>query len=155
HGWDVPLVVTHEPDPRETPWFASVAATASELGVPVLMPETADQAGLLRTVSQLRPDFLFSFYYRSLLPEPLLQTARRGALNMHGSLLPRYRGRAPVNWAILRGERQTGATLHYMVEQADAGDIVDQLAVPILIDDDARQVMAKITLAAETVLARN
>lgn len=155
HGWDVPLVLTHEPDPRETPWFASVAATAKELDIPVLMPATSDPPGLTRTVSQIRPDFIFSFYYRSLLAEPLLRTARRGALNMHGSLLPRFRGRSPVNWAILRGERHTGATLHHMVERADAGDIVDQLAVPILIDDDARQVMAKVTLAAETVLARN
>ena len=154
-GWDVPLVITHEPDPREQPWFASVAATANELGIPVLMPQTADQPGLQRTVSQLKPDFLFSFYYRSLLSEPLLQTARRGALNIHGSLLPRFRGRAPVNWAILKGERQTGATLHYMVARADAGDIVDQQAVPILIDDDARQVMAKVTLAAEVMLTRN
>ena len=81
---------------------------------------------LARTVSELQPDFLFSFYYRSMLGAPLLRAARRGALNMHGSLLPRYRGRAPVNWAILQGERETGATLHYMVERADAGDIVDQ-----------------------------
>jgi methionyl-tRNA formyltransferase len=155
HGWDVPLVVTHEPDPRETQWFASVAATAKELEIPVLMPPTPDQPGLTRTVSELRPDFIFSFYYRSLLPEPLLHTARRGALNMHGSLLPRFRGRVPVNWAILKGERQTGATLHHMIARADAGDIVDQLAVPILIDDDARQVLAKVTVAAEIVLARN
>src|SRR5207302_957212 len=89
------------------------------------------------------------------LPAPLLRAARRGALNMHGSLLPKYRGRAPVNWAILKGERETGATLHYMVERADAGDIVDQLAVPILQDDDAREVFAKVTVAAETILARS
>jgi methionyl-tRNA formyltransferase len=106
-------------------------------------------------VRALAPDFLFSFYYRSLLPAPLLASARRGALNIHGSLLPKYRGRAPVNWAILRGESETGATLHYMVEKADAGDIVDQLAVPILADDDAREVFAKVTVAAETILARS
>src|SRR5260370_32266850 len=86
---------------------------------------------------------------------PLLRAARRGALNMHGSLLPKYRGRAPVNWAILKGERETGATLHYMVERADAGDIVDQLSIPILQDDDAREVFAKVTVAAETILARS
>jgi len=74
---------------------------------------------------------------------------------MHGSLLPKFRGRAPVNWAILKGERETGATLHYMLERADAGDIVDQLAVPILQDDDAREVFAKVTVAAETILARS
>ncbi len=152
-GWDVPLVVAHARDPHET-WFADVAETARALEVPVLTPDTPNQPGLLRTLNQLRPDFLFSFYYRNLLDEPILQTARKAALNMHGSLLPRYRGRAPVNWAVLNGERETGATLHYMVARADAGDIVDQLAVPILEDDDARQVMAKVTQAAETVLTR-
>src|SRR4029077_2264040 len=100
-------------------------------------------------VQGLAPDFIFSFYYRAMLQAPLLAAARRGALNMHGSLLPNYRGRAPVNWAILRGERESGATLHYMVARADAGDIVDQLAVPILEDDDAREVFAKVTVAAE------
>lgn len=154
-GWDVPLVVTHEPDPTELRWFASVAETAAELGIPVLAPPTTNQSGLVRTIAQLRPEFIFSFYYRNLLGEELLQTARSAALNMHGSLLPRYRGRAPVNWAILRGEQETGATLHYMVAQADAGDIVDQQAVPILIDDDARTVFAKVTVAAEMVMVRN
>ncbi len=153
-GWDVPLVVAHARDPRETQWFADVAETARALEVPVLTPDAPNQPALVRTLSQLRPDFLFSFYYRSLLDESILRTARQAALNMHGSLLPRYRGRAPVNWAVLNGERETGATLHHMVAQADAGDIVDQLAVPILEDDDARAVMAKVTTAAETILNR-
>ncbi len=153
-GLEVPLVVTHAPDPQETPWFASVAWTAREYGIPVLTPESPEQAGLERILTELRPDFLFSFYYRRMLSPALLHQARRAALNMHGSLLPRYRGRAPVNWAILRGERETGATLHYMTARADAGDIVDQLAVPILQDDDAREVMGKVTTAAEIVLAR-
>ena len=90
-----------------------------------------------------------------MLGAPLLRAARRGALNMHGSLLPKFRGRAPVNWAILKGAHESGATLHYMVERADAGEIVDQLAVPILADDDAREVFDKVTVAAETVLARS
>ncbi len=154
-GVDVPLVVTHKPDPEETPWFESVARTAQEYGIPVLTPDDPEQAGLDRVLGEIRPDFLFSFYYRRMLGPTLLQHARRAALNMHGSLLPHYRGRAPVNWAILRGERETGATLHYMAARADAGDIVDQLAVPILQDDDARQVMSKVTTAAEIVLARS
>jgi methionyl-tRNA formyltransferase len=153
-GVDVPLVVTVADDPRETHWYASVAATARDYGVPVIEPAEANTAELEQRVAALKPDFLFSFYYRSMLGPALLRSARRGALNMHGSLLPRYRGRAPVNWAILRGERETGATLHYMLERVDAGDIVDAQAVPILIDDDAREVYAKVTVAAETVLAR-
>ena len=154
-GVEIPLVVTVPDDPRERQWYASVAATAADYGLRVIAPAEANTPELERTVSELRPDFLFSFYYRAMLGAPLLRAAARGALNMHGSLLPRYRGRAPVNWAIVRGERESGATLHYMVERADAGDIVDQQSVPILLDDDAREVFAKVTVAAEMVLARS
>jgi methionyl-tRNA formyltransferase len=154
-GVEIALVVSVRDDPRETQWYASVAATAGDYGLTVIAPAEANESQLERALSELQPDFIFSFYYRSLLGAPLLAAARRGALNMHGSLLPKYRGRAPVNWAILKGERETGATLHYMVERADAGDIVDQLAVPILQDDDAREVFAKVTVAAETILARS
>lgn len=154
-GVEIPLVVTAPDDAHETHWYASVAATAADYGLPLMTTADANTAELVRTVCTLRPDFVFSFYYRALLPAPLLGTARRGALNMHGSLLPKYRGRAPVNWAILRGERESGATLHYMVERADAGDIVDSQSVPILLDDDAREVLAKVTVAAEIVLTRS
>jgi methionyl-tRNA formyltransferase len=154
-GVSVPLVVTVPDDPREQRWFASVAETAADYALEVVAPTEANTPALASRVSELQPDFLFSFYYRSMLGAPLLRAPRRGALNMHGSLLPRYRGRAPVNWAILRGERESGATLHYMVERVDAGDIVDSQAVPILIDDDAREVYTKVTVAAETVLARS
>ncbi|HET9107820.1 MAG TPA: formyltransferase [Steroidobacteraceae bacterium] len=152
---EVPLVVTVKDDPKENRWYASVADTAREYGLPVVMPDDVHAEELSARVAQLAPDFIFSFYYRSMIGAPILRSARQGALNMHGSLLPKYRGRAPVNWAILNGELQTGATLHYMVERADAGDIVDQLAVPILEDDDAREVFAKVTAAAEIVLARS
>jgi len=152
---DVALVVTVQDDPRENRWFASVADTARDYQLPVVMPEDANGERLVQRVARLDPDFIFSFYYRSMLGASILGSARRGALNMHGSLLPKYRGRAPVNWAILQGEAQTGATLHYMVDRADAGDIVDQLAVPILQDDDAREVFGKVTTAAEIVLARS
>jgi methionyl-tRNA formyltransferase len=154
-GVEVPLVVTVADDPAETQWFGSVAATAAEYGIPVITPENANTARTEGQVAQLQPDFIFSFYYRAMLGPELLSSARCGALNIHGSLLPKYRGRAPVNWAILRGEKETGATLHYMVARADAGDIVDQLAVPILQDDDAREVFTKVTVAAEIVLARS
>jgi methionyl-tRNA formyltransferase len=155
HGVEVRLVVTHAPDPTEAQWFASVERTAGEYDIPVLTPANPEHAGLERILSEMECDFLFSFYYRRMLSSALLKQAQRGALNMHGSLLPKYRGRAPINWAILRGERETGATLHYMVERADAGDIVDQLAVPILQDDDAAAVTQKVTAAAEVVLARS
>ncbi len=154
HGIHVPLVVTHDDDPRETQWFASVRDTAAEHGIASIAPRDANEPAIVARIAALAPDFLFSFYYRQMLKAPLLALPPRGALNMHGSLLPRYRGRAPVNWAVLNGERETGASLHYMVAKPDAGDLVDQMAVPILPDDTAREVFDKVTLAAEITLDR-
>jgi methionyl-tRNA formyltransferase len=147
-------VVTHRDNPNEEIWFDSVAETAARYDIPVITPDDPNADEILAEVAALKPDFLFSFYYRQMLKAPLLATATRGAYNMHGSLLPRYRGRVPVNWAVLHGERETGATLHRMVEKADAGDIVAQQAVPILPDDTAKEVFDKVTLAAEICLDR-
>ena len=154
-GVEVPLVVTTQDDPNEVQWFDSVQRVAQEYGLPVITPDNANTPEVERTVTELRPDFVFSFYYRSMIGAPILNAARLGALNIHGSMLPNYRGRAPVNWAILHGARESGATLHYMVARADAGDIVDQLAVPILENDAAREVFNKVTVAAEIILARS
>ncbi len=154
HGISVKLVVTHEDDPSEARWYSSLAEFSARLGLPVTAPATVDDR-LLYRLHALAPDFIFSFYYRQMLPDAVLATARRGALNMHGSLLPRFRGRAPVNWAVLRGATETGATLHHMVAKADAGDIVDQLAVPIGENDTAHDVFLRVADAAETVLARS
>ena len=153
-GVDVPLVVTHDDSPGETIWFESVARTAAQRGIPVITPRDPNPAEVLERIRGCRPDFLFSFYYRSMLKAPLLALAPRGALNMHGSLLPKYRGRVPINWAIIHGERETGATLHYMTEKPDAGDIVAQTPVPILPDDTAKDVFDQVTLAAAAMLER-
>lgn len=152
HGVDVPLVITHQDMPQEQIWFDSVAATAMDYGIPTIAPINPNDAALLARVNGCRPDFLFSFYYRLMLKAPLLALAPRGALNIHGSLLPKYRGRAPVNWALIHGETQTGTTLHYMTEKPDDGDIVAQTAVPILPDDTAKEVFDKVTVAAELTL---
>lgn len=155
YGVHVPLVVSHEDDPKEQIWFGSVKKLAQTHGIPVVTPTDPNQEDLTRKVAALKPDFLFSFYYRYMLGGLLLQAPSRGALNMHGSLLPKYRGRVPVNWAIIHGERQTGASLHYMQIKPDAGDLVDQQAVPILPDDTAQQVFNKVTVAAEMVMDRS
>jgi methionyl-tRNA formyltransferase len=155
HGVRVPLVVTHVDIPGENVWFESVAAMARRYDIAVATPDDPNAGHFTDRISPLRPDFVFSFYYRSMLKPALLSAGARGALNMHGSLLPKYRGRAPVNWAVINGERETGATLHYMVEKPDAGDIVDQQAVPILADDTAQEVFAKVTVAAEITLNRS
>ena len=154
HRVDVPLVVTHADDRQETIWFRSVAAIAADHGIATVAPEDPNAPDLADRIASFKPDFLFSFYYRKILKAALLSTAPRGALNMHGSLLPLYRGRAPVNWAVLHGERETGATLHYMTEKPDNGDIVAQMPVPILPDDTAGEVFDKVALAAEITLDR-
>jgi methionyl-tRNA formyltransferase len=152
HGIDVALIVTHADNPDETIWFESVARIADDYDLPVVMPDDPNQPDVVSRISTLRPDFVFSFYYRMMLRPQLLSIPPRGALNMHGSLLPKYRGRVPINWAIIRGERETGATLHYMTAKPDDGDIVAQTAVPILPDDTARDVFVKVTAAAEATL---
>ena len=152
HGVEVPLVVTHEDDPGETIWFRSVAELARGRGIPVIASDRPKDPALASRVAALAPDFLFSFYYRRMIPDAVLRSARRGALNMHGSLLPKYRGRAPVNWAILNGETETGATLHTMESRADAGPIFGREAVPILPDDTALDVFGKVTAAAGRLL---
>ena len=149
----MPLVVTHQDDPNESRWYASLFDFSTKEKLRVLADP--DPAVLERTVTEAQPDLIFSFYYRSMLPMSLLRHARLGAFNMHGSLLPKYRGRAPLNWAILKGERETGVTLHEMVEKPDAGRIVDQQAVPIGPDDTALEVFHRMTDAAEAVLKRN
>lgn len=154
HQVEVPLVVTHEDAAGEQIWFGSVAALARLHGIETITPADPGDPGLAARVRTLAPDFIFSFYYRRMLPPQVLACAARGAYNMHGSLLPKYRGRVPVNWAVLHGERETGATLHEMVAKPDAGRIVDRQAVPILPDDTAAEVLAKVTVAAEIVLDR-
>ena len=153
-GVDVALVVTHEDNPNENIWFGSVASVAAEHGIPVVTPADPADPALRRAVSDAQPDFIFSFYYRHMLPVDLLAIAPKGAYNMHGSLLPKYRGRVPTNWAVLNGETETGATLHEMAAKPDAGAIIGQTAVPILPDDTATQVFDKVTVAAEQTLWR-
>ena len=152
-GVAVPLVVTHRDAPDERIWFGSVARLAQSRGIETLLSE--DMNHLRERIRVISPEFMFSFYYRRMLPPEVLALASNGAFNMHGSLLPKYRGRAPVNWAILKGESETGATLHEMVAKPDAGRIVDQERVPIGPDETAVEVFAKVSDAAETVLKRS
>lgn len=152
HGVDVALVVTHQDNPNETIWFDSVQKLAELHDIPVITPDDPNTPEVIEQIRALQPDFYFSFYYRLMLKQELLDIPARGALNMHGSLLPKYRGRVPVNWAIIHGETETGATLHYMTAKPDNGDIVALQAVPILPDDTAHEVFQKVTVAAEMAL---
>jgi len=153
-GVEIPLVLTHADDPAERQWFGSVRVLAERHGLRVETPDDPNAPEWLAEARGYNPDFVFSFYYRYMLRPDWLELAPRGALNMHGSLLPKYRGRAPVHWAILNGETETGASLHYMLEKPDAGALVDQQAVPILENDTALEVSLKVAAAAGAVLAR-
>ena len=154
-GVEIPLVFSHADDPAENQWFGSVVALGQRHGLRVETPADPNTPEWLAAGRAAAPDFIFSFYYRYLLNPAWLALPRRGALNLHGSLLPKYRGRAPVHWAILRGETVTGASLHYMLEKPDAGALVDQQSVPILENDTALDVSLKVAAAAQTVLARS
>jgi methionyl-tRNA formyltransferase len=151
-GVDVALVVTHQDSASENIWFESVISVCETEGIPYITPEHAKGEDLLAQVKAAKPDVIFSFYYRHMLPAELLEVAP--AYNMHGSLLPKFRGRAPVNWAVLHGATEIGATLHEMTVKPDAGAIIHQTAVPILPDDTAHDVFGKVEVAAEITLWR-
>jgi methionyl-tRNA formyltransferase len=151
-GIQIDLVITHQDDPNENVWFGSVAKLCEDKKIPYITPNANQLIDLVPQIQKLAPDYLFSFYYRHMIPAELLACAKIAALNMHGSLLPKYRGRAPVNWAILHGETETGATLHVMEVKPDAGDIVGQSAVSIGPDETATEVFGKVSQAAVTVM---
>jgi methionyl-tRNA formyltransferase len=153
-GVEIELLFTHADDPHERQWFGSVRELGLRHGLTVETPEDPNTAQWIAAGRGAAPDLVFSFYYRHLLKAAWLELPRLGALNMHGSLLPKYRGRAPVHWAIIHGESVTGASLHYMLEKPDAGALVDQQAVPIGPDDTALEVSLKVAEAAEQVLRR-
>ncbi|MBF0298882.1 MAG: formyltransferase [Oligoflexia bacterium] len=152
---EVALVVTHTDNPNENVWFESVAKVAVENNISVVSPiDPNNDIDVINKIKEINPEYIFSFYYRQMLKADILKLATKGAFNMHGSLLPKYRGRVPVNWAIIKGETQTGATLHVMNEKPDNGPIVDQQSIPILESDSSLDVFNKITVAAEITLYR-
>jgi UDP-4-amino-4-deoxy-L-arabinose formyltransferase/UDP-glucuronic acid dehydrogenase (UDP-4-keto-hexauronic acid decarboxylating) len=130
-GDEVLAAVTHRDDPKEKRPFRSLADLAALRGVPVLYGGELGRKGIADLVRGRRPDIILSFYYRDMIPMDAIGAAPRGGLNLHGSLLPRLRGRAPINWALVECEERTGVTLHHMTARADAGDIVAQRGFPI------------------------
>ncbi|MCL2888447.1 MAG: formyltransferase [Elusimicrobia bacterium] len=149
-GANVAAVYTYEDNPSEN-WFESVKKIAVENKIPVFTPEKIERADI-ENIAKIKPEIILSVYYRSLLPDEVLKLAPRGAYNIHGSYLPKYRGRAPVNWVLVNGEKYTGATLHYMTAKADAGDIVDQEKVEIKFEDNALTLTKKVSAAARRII---
>jgi methionyl-tRNA formyltransferase len=153
-GDNVVALVTHEDNPHEKIWFKTPAVAAREKGVPIFTPEKVNTPEWIERIVALQPDLILSVYYRNMISAKILALPRLGAFNLHGSLLPKYRGRAPINWAVLHGEPRIGMTLHRMVKQADAGAIVDQEGEDIGPRDTAEQAFRKVMPCARRVLAR-
>ena len=153
-GDNVVALITHEDNPNEKIWFKTPADAARGRGVPVHTPQRVGTPEWMERIAAMRPDLMISVYYRNMIGMKVLGMAPLGAFNMHGSLLPRYRGRAPINWAVLHGEPRIGMTLHRMVKEPDAGNIVDQEGVDIGPRDTAEQAFRKVLPCARRVLAR-
>jgi methionyl-tRNA formyltransferase len=153
-GDNVVALITHEDSPGEKIWFKTPALAARAKGVPVLTPGKVGTPEWLERIALMRPDLILSVYYRKMISMKVLGLAPLGAFNMHGSLLPKYRGRAPINWAVLHGEPRMGMTLHRMVREPDAGNIVDQEGVDIGPRDTAEQAFRKVLPCARLVLGR-
>ena len=151
-GYEIACIFSHEDDPNENCWFASVKAWAAKRAIPVYCPANVNQPEWIGRIAALSPEMIFSFYYRHMLREEILDLPPRGAYNLHGSYLPAYRGRCPVNWVIVNGEAKTGVTLHHMVKKADAGDIIGQRLVSIEPTDTAVILYRKLCDAAGKLL---
>lgn len=152
HGFEVPLVFTHADSEKENIWFKSVAELCRDLSLEYVTPEDPNTGEWISRIRECRPDIIFSFYYRFMISKDILEIPPYGAYNLHGSLLPAYRGRAPVNWVIIKGEEKTGVTLHEMVVKPDAGPIVAQAEVRIAPDDTPVRLFGKLEEAAARML---
>ncbi len=151
HGFEIAAVFTHADDPQENTWFESVAELAAANGIPVYAPKDINHPLWIERIREMEPDVLFSFYYRNMVGKEILGIPSE-CLNLHGSLLPRYRGRCPVNWVLVHGEEETGVTLHHMTPKPDNGDIVGQLRVSIDDEDTAFSLHTKLATASAELL---
>jgi len=151
-GYEIDAIFTHTDSGTENHFFGSVARTATEHNIPVFAPDDVNHPLWVDRIKAMAPEIIFSFYYRNLLCEEILSCAREGAFNLHGSLLPKYRGRAPLNWVLVNGETETGVTLHRMTARADAGPIVAQEKVTITAEDNALTLHHKLNATAGRLL---
>jgi len=152
NGFEIAAIFSHDDDPGENCWFGSVKEWGRSAGIDVFCPADVNLPDEIGRIAALRPEALFSFYYRRMFCREILNLTPGKAFNLHGSLLPAYRGRAPVNWVLVNGEERTGVTLHLMTEKPDAGGIVGQRAVAIDETDTARTLYGKLCREAGILL---
>lgn len=151
-GFEIAAVFTHRDDSEENLWFESVAELAASRNIPVFAPEDINHPMWVQKIREFAPDVIFSFFYRNIVSPSVLDILPAGCLNLHASLLPRYRGRCPINWALVNGEKETGVTLHHMTPRPDDGDIVCQKKITVSNDDTARSLHEKAAKAASEML---
>ncbi len=150
--FDIQAIFSHLDDPEENIWFGSVAEWGKKNQISVHCPKNVNAPEWVDTIRSISPEVIFSFYYRNLLSRDILAIPTAGSFNLHGSMLPAYRGRCPVNWVLVNGERRTGVTLHHIIEAPDAGDIVGQKEVAIGFEDTAYTLYQKLCAKAKELL---
>lgn len=150
--FDIRAIFSHLDDPEENIWFGSVAEWGQKNQIPVHCPRNVNTPEWVEMIRSISPEVIFSFYYRNLLSRDILTIPAVGSFNLHGSMLPAYRGRCPVNWVLVNGERRTGVTLHHIIEAPDAGDIVGQKEVAIGFEDTAYTLYQKLCAKAKELL---
>jgi methionyl-tRNA formyltransferase len=146
-GDDVLAIATHGDDGHDG-WQRSFRAEAARLGVPCERPRRINDAASIERLAAQRADALLSIQYDQILRDSLFQGVGCPCLNLHFALLPRHRGVAPIAWAVLAGDAEAGVTLHHMVEDIDAGDVIAQKSTAIRPDDTARDVYDRVSRAA-------
>jgi methionyl-tRNA formyltransferase len=147
-----PLALYTYAQPEEDRWFEAPADYAATRGIPIYFEADFNAEGVRERIRELAPDYLFSFYFREMIRPEILSIPKAGAFNLHGSLLPKYRGRAPINWALVHGETVTGVTLHAMTAKPDDGDIYGQREIPIDWDETALSLTKKAADAGYALL---
>ena len=154
-AYDVVAVLTQPDRPvgrKHTLKPTPVKEVAVKANIPVLQPNKLSGSDELKQIISLAPDFIITAAYGQFLPTKLLAAAKMGAINVHASLLPKYRGGAPIHYAVLNGDEKTGVTIMYMVKEMDAGDIIAQKELPILSEDNTGTLFDKLSLLGRDLL---
>lgn len=154
-GYDVKAVLTQPDRPvgrKRILTPSPVKEVALKHDLPVLQPQKLSGSPEMAEIIAMEPDLLITAAYGQFLPTKLLNAAQIGAINVHGSLLPKYRGGAPIQYAIKNGDDKTGVTIMYMVKEMDAGDMISKVEVPITATDDAGSMFEKLSIAGRDLL---
>lgn len=154
-GYNVVGVVTQPDKPQGRKKILTpppVKEAAVKHGLPVMQPQRLRLPEAVAELAQWKPDVIVTAAYGQILPKAVLDMPQFGCLNVHGSLLPRYRGGAPIQRAIINGETVTGVTLMYMAEGLDTGDMIAKVEVPIEPEDTSGTVFAKLSTAGAQLL---